>query len=87
MLIFHGSLHLMTMKWIITRLGIFRKIQKNNQLKDFLERRAVAFQAYYEHMPLRRTSLPNRSDIQLYRRLSFGNLVEFNVLDTTSVPR
>ncbi|USK36784.1 alkaline phosphatase D family protein (plasmid) [Bacillus sp. F19] len=50
--------------------------------KDFLERRAVAFQAYYEHMPLRRTSLPNRSDIQLYRRLSFGNLVDFNVLDT-----
>ena len=50
--------------------------------KDFLERRAVAFQAYYEHMPLRRTSLPNRSDIQLYRRLAFGNLVEFNVLDT-----
>ena len=50
--------------------------------KDFLERRAIAFQAYYENMPLRRTSLPNRSDIQLYRRLAFGNLVEFNVLDT-----
>lgn len=50
--------------------------------KDFLERRTVAFQAYYEHMPLRRTSLPNGSDIQLYRRLSFGNLVDFNILDT-----
>ena len=55
---------------------------KKQSRKDFLERRAVAFQAYYEHMPLRRTSLPNRSDIQLYRRLAFGNLVEFNVLDT-----
>ena len=27
--------------------------------KNFLERRAIAFQAYYENMPLRRTSLPN----------------------------
>ena len=25
--------------------------------EDFLKRRAVAFQAYYEHMPLRRTSV------------------------------
>ena len=33
-------------------------------------------------MPLRRTSFPNGSDIQIYRRLSFGNLVDFNVLDT-----
>ena len=33
-------------------------------------------------MPLRRTSLPQGSDIQIYRRLAFGNLVEFNVLDT-----
>src|SRR4051794_29022117 len=49
---------------------------------DFLKRRGVAYQAYYEHMPLRRTSLPNGSDIQIFRRLSFGNLVEFNVLDT-----
>jgi alkaline phosphatase D len=50
--------------------------------KDFMARRAVAYQAYYEHMPLRRTSVANGSDIQLYRRLSFGNLVDFNVLDT-----
>ena len=50
--------------------------------KDFMQRRSVAYQAYYEHMPLRRNSLPNRSDMQLYRRLAFGNLVEFNVLDT-----
>ncbi|MGG0274404.1 alkaline phosphatase D family protein [Bacillus rhizoplanae] len=50
--------------------------------EDFLKRRAAAYQAYYEHMPLRRTSFPQGSDIQMYRRLSFGNLVEFNVLDT-----
>lgn len=50
--------------------------------EDFLERRALAFQAYYEHMPLRRTSFPDENHIQLYRQLSFGNLVDFNVLDT-----
>ncbi|MCP1123409.1 alkaline phosphatase D family protein [Bacillus sp. 3103sda1] len=50
--------------------------------EEFLKRRAIAYQAYYEHMPLRRTSLPNGSNIQIFRRISFGNLVEFNVLDT-----
>lgn len=48
----------------------------------FLARRIAAFQAYYEHMPLRLTSLPTGANMQLYRRLTFGNLVEFNVLDT-----
>ncbi|WLR53024.1 alkaline phosphatase D family protein [Bacillus tianshenii] len=48
----------------------------------FLKRRSLAFQAYYEHMPLRRTSFPSNGAIQLYRRFSFGNLVEFNMLDT-----
>ena len=48
----------------------------------FLARRAVAFQAYYEHMPLRDFSRPRGADMQLYRRLTFGDLVEFNVLDT-----
>ncbi|MGG1575031.1 alkaline phosphatase D family protein [Fictibacillus sp. NRS-1165] len=48
----------------------------------FLKRRAIAFQAYYEHMPLRRTSYPNGSSMQIYRRLSFGNLVDFSLLDT-----
>jgi alkaline phosphatase D len=48
----------------------------------FLERRAHAYQAYYEHMPLRRSSLPRGSDMRLYRRLRFGDLAEFSVLDT-----
>ncbi|MDQ3611920.1 MAG: alkaline phosphatase D family protein [Actinomycetota bacterium] len=48
----------------------------------FLRRRASAFQAYYEHMPLRRASRPTGIDLQLYRRLAFGDLASFNVLDT-----
>jgi alkaline phosphatase D len=47
----------------------------------FLERRAAAYQAYYEHLPLRRTSLPSGPDLQLYRRVSFGDLATFHVLD------
>ncbi len=48
----------------------------------FLARRAAAYQVYYEHLPLRRFSLPTGADMQLYRRLTFGDLAEFNVLDT-----
>lgn len=48
----------------------------------FLRRRAAAYQAYYEHMPLRRSSVPSGPDMQLYRRLTYGNLAGFNVLDT-----
>jgi alkaline phosphatase D len=49
---------------------------------QFLRRRAAAFQAYWEHMPLRRTSRPRGIDLQLYRRIAYGDLAEFNVLDT-----
>ncbi|GAA3211035.1 alkaline phosphatase D family protein [Actinocorallia longicatena] len=48
----------------------------------FLRRRAAAFQAYYENMPLRRTSVPNGIDMQLYRRIRWGKLANFHMLDT-----
>ena len=48
----------------------------------FLRRRAAAYQAYYENMPLRRSSVPRGPDMRLYRRLTYGGLAEFNVLDT-----
>jgi len=48
----------------------------------FLQRRANAYQAYYEMMPLRAASLPRGPDMQLYRKASFGRLAEFLVLDT-----
>jgi alkaline phosphatase D len=51
-------------------------------LIPFVQRRANAYKAYYEHMPLRRASLPIGPDMQLYRRQSFGQLAEFFVLDT-----
>jgi alkaline phosphatase D len=48
----------------------------------FRFRRQAAVQAYYEHMPLRRRSLPNGTAMQLYRRQAFGNLLDLNLLDT-----
>jgi len=47
----------------------------------FLARRAAAYKAYYEHMPLRREMLPRGPHARLYTRLAFGNLASFHVLD------
>ncbi len=48
----------------------------------FLLRRQAAFQAYYENMPLRKTSLPRGPDMQIYRRAIYGDLLNANFLDT-----
>ncbi|MDA3625114.1 alkaline phosphatase D family protein [Saccharopolyspora sp. WRP15-2] len=48
----------------------------------FLDRRKAAFRAYYENMPLRSTAKPSGIDLQLYRRLQWGSLVNFHMLDT-----
>jgi alkaline phosphatase D len=49
---------------------------------DFLARRAAAFAAYYENMPLRRSAMPYGASMQLYRRRHWGALVTFHMLDT-----
>jgi len=49
---------------------------------DFARRRAAAYQAYYEHMPLRMASFPSGPHMRIYRRLLFGNLLDLSVLDT-----
>ncbi|MFI6486329.1 alkaline phosphatase D family protein [Streptomyces sp. NPDC050564] len=48
----------------------------------FVARLTAAYQAYYEHMPVRATAIPNGPHIQMYRRLDFGRLARLNVLDT-----
>jgi alkaline phosphatase D len=57
------------------------EVPENDQ-PNFLARRAAAFQAYYENMPLRSTSLPQGIDMQLYRRIQWGRLATFHMLDT-----
>lgn len=56
--------------------------EPNIVLQDFLQRRADAYKAFYEHMPLRRSTLPHGPFMQLYRNVSYGRLAQFSVLDT-----
>ncbi|WP_406001224.1 alkaline phosphatase D family protein [Streptomyces sp. NBC_00829] len=51
-------------------------------LEEFLLRRAAAYRAYWENQPLRRPQQPAGPDMQLYRRLHFGRLAQFDILDT-----
>ena len=48
---------------------------------DFLARRAQAYQAYYEHLPLRPSTRARRRGVTLYRKVDFGRLASFFVLD------
>ncbi|MFE3122497.1 alkaline phosphatase D family protein [Streptomyces hydrogenans] len=50
--------------------------------EEFLLRRAAAYRAYWEHQPLRAPQRPEGPDMRLYRRLRFGRLAQFDVLDT-----
>ena len=56
--------------------------QDNDPVDAFLIRRAAAYQAYYEHQPLRKASIPKGPDMLLYRTLNAGRLARFHVLDT-----
>ncbi|MEX0170923.1 alkaline phosphatase D family protein [Streptomyces sp. LMG1-1-1.1] len=50
--------------------------------EEFLLRRAAAYRAYWEHQPLRAPQRPEGPDMRLYRRLRFGRLAQFDILDT-----
>ena len=47
----------------------------------FLRRRAAAYQAYYEHMPLRRSMVPLAHEMRIHTRVDFGRLASFHMLD------
>jgi alkaline phosphatase D len=52
---------------------------------DFLARRAAAYQAFYEHMPVRLPALQNVplrfAHMRIYERFDWGRLARFHVLD------
>jgi alkaline phosphatase D len=47
----------------------------------FLERRAAAYRASYEHQPLR-LAVPDGPDFDIYRAVTYGSLARFFVIDT-----
>lgn len=53
----------------------------NGDPAAFRRLRAAAYQAYYEHMPLRRTARPNGPAMRLYRTIDWGGLAQFQVID------
>ncbi|HZM83150.1 MAG TPA: alkaline phosphatase D family protein [Candidatus Limnocylindrales bacterium] len=50
--------------------------------QQFAAQRAAAYQAYFEHMPIRVHLRPGSSDLRIFRRFDFGRLMRLNVLDT-----
>jgi alkaline phosphatase D len=52
------------------------------KVPGFMNRRAAAFKAYYENMPLRRSSIPSGPDMRLHRRIQWGRLANLHMLDT-----
>jgi alkaline phosphatase D len=55
---------------------------RDTPMEIFLLRRAAAYQAYYEAMPLRAATIPSGPNMLLYRRLQFGRLIDLEMLDT-----
>jgi alkaline phosphatase D len=47
----------------------------------FRRRRAAAYHAYFEHMPLRANQTPHGEFLPLHTHVAFGRLAEFQVLD------
>ncbi|GGY99731.1 alkaline phosphatase D family protein [Streptomyces poonensis] len=56
--------------------------EKGGPADAFLARRAAAYRAYWEHLPLRTAQQPAGHDARLYRRLHWGTLAQFDILDT-----
>ncbi|MFJ9951313.1 alkaline phosphatase D family protein [Kitasatospora sp. NPDC091207] len=55
--------------------------EKGQSPEAFVARRAAAYRAYWENMPLRMPR-PEGTDLLLYRRFQYGRLAQFDLLDT-----
>lgn len=55
--------------------------ERNDDPAWFLNRRAAAYQAYWEHMPLRRAAHPAGPNARLYRSLGWGDLARIQLID------
>jgi alkaline phosphatase D len=56
-------------------------LDPNEPVETVRARRAAAYRAFWEHMPLSRARKPEGPDLQLFRRFHWGALATFNVLD------
>ncbi|MEU1377863.1 alkaline phosphatase D family protein [Streptomyces triculaminicus] len=56
--------------------------QNRDPTGEFLLRRAAAYRAFWENMPLRAPWSPAGPEMRLYRRFQHGRLAQFDILDT-----
>ena len=57
-------------------------INAETPIEEARLRRAAAYLAYWEHAPLSRLRKPVAEDMSLYRRMHWGRLTTFHVIDT-----
>jgi alkaline phosphatase D len=55
--------------------------EENDDPELFIARRAAAYRAYYEHMPLPRRAVPFGGAMRLYAQRAFGDLASIFMLD------
>ncbi|MET0238694.1 MAG: alkaline phosphatase D family protein [Sphingobium sp.] len=55
--------------------------ERNSDPATFLRRRAAAYRAYFEHLPLRPSMRPVGPDMKIYRTLDWGRLAQFQIVD------
>src|SRR5699024_4100942 len=58
------------------------KSQYDATPRQFYQQKSDSYQAFYENLPLRSTSIPYGPNLDLYQKITYGNLAEFNVLDS-----
>lgn len=56
--------------------------ESNEKPAEFLKRRAAAYKAYWEHMPLSPARRPVNGAARLYQNLHWGTLADIHLLDT-----
>lgn len=63
--------------------GDVGKVMQGFTAADFPSRKKNAYQAFFENLPLRRRSMLDAANrMRIYGQVNYGNLVEFNLLDT-----
>ena len=64
--------------------GIYPEFE--NTSPEFLARRAAAYQAYFENMPVPLSAGPKKGGVQLYRRLEYGDIARVQPARHAPVP-
>jgi alkaline phosphatase D len=69
-----------------SQIPFFTTIDNHDAIEDMdtdgFARRAAAYQAWYEHMPVRGYNSMDKNSFDLYRKISLGDLMQISLLDS-----